>query len=686
MHHHQLQQFLKCFLCKDKHHLVNCSHLSAAQKLVKKCKDKDKTKHKNADDFQTLIELLKSKHKKHRIYSAKSDDFEIADNNEKDENEKSKNIAALLKNIVSKISEFNWVADSDVFLHMIDQLWLFSDFLVCIKRCIIKVEERKLYVNHCDITVMQDHHENSVKLFSVLHVFKLEVNLLSERRMCKKDLQESFNDKDLYMHNKWEKQMIKTLECKDVYIVKRIANNLDEFALLSAMQHDVLSAFSAMHSLMNLNDSMNLNHFTPYIDVIHHQNEIKADHDQLSFANDKSFKLYKLWHHCFAHLKSAKLRQLHKIIILKKSIFINDNHENVCEICALIKFINKWEHNVNNWKTSILTFIFINICESLSLFLNSESYFLKIINNYFRKTWCISLKQWFNASDALQKWKLSIKLHSNVKLLSVHSDNVMKLKVILNDWCSSVNITSQYIVSHMLIQNEVVKRVIYITENLMQVMIKNAELLIKFWAKVAKTDVYLQNWIIMRFLINEVLMISKKIFIEIKLSIDHVQVWECKCYSYVDLKLLSIKDRRDKFMNRDRFNVFMRYVKNINKQYHFWVSDLDQVIKSHAVKFAEDEKNENMNLQLCKQTFNVLSEWRFVRKSSKNNVSINVSKSDAFMIDVSSESIDALKTIAINLNALNSKITSHTSDECKAHMNVQITQKVFASSMFKSAA
>jgi len=88
--------------------------------------------------------------------------------------------------------------------------------------------------------------------------------------------------------------MIKTLECKDVYIVKRIANNLDEFALLSAMQHDVLSAFSAMHSLMNLNDSMNLNHFTSYIDVIHHQNEIKADHDQLSFANDKSFKLYKL--------------------------------------------------------------------------------------------------------------------------------------------------------------------------------------------------------------------------------------------------------------------------------------------------------------------------------------------------------------------------------------------------------
>ncbi len=29
--------------------------------------------------------------------------------------------------------------------------------------------------------------------------------------------------------------MIETLECENIYIVKRIANNLDEFALLSIM-------------------------------------------------------------------------------------------------------------------------------------------------------------------------------------------------------------------------------------------------------------------------------------------------------------------------------------------------------------------------------------------------------------------------------------------------------------------
>jgi len=87
---------------------------------VKKCKNKDKTKHKNVDDFQTFIEFLKNKHKKHRVYNAKSDDFEIFDDNKKDENEKSENIATLLKNIVNKIFKFNWIANSDVFSHMID--------------------------------------------------------------------------------------------------------------------------------------------------------------------------------------------------------------------------------------------------------------------------------------------------------------------------------------------------------------------------------------------------------------------------------------------------------------------------------------------------------------------------------------------------------------------------------------
>ena len=78
--------------------------------------------------------------------------------------------------------------------------------------------------------------------------------------------------------------MIKILECENVYIIKRIVNDLNEFALLLAMQRDVSLAFSAMHSSMNRADSMNLNNLinlnysASHVNAIHHENEIKINY------------------------------------------------------------------------------------------------------------------------------------------------------------------------------------------------------------------------------------------------------------------------------------------------------------------------------------------------------------------------------------------------------------------------
>ncbi len=71
---------------------------------------------------------------------------------------------------------------------MTDQLRLFNDSLNRIKRRQIKIEEGKLYVNYCDTVTMRDLNENSVLLSSVLYVFNLGVNLLSDKRMCEKRL------------------------------------------------------------------------------------------------------------------------------------------------------------------------------------------------------------------------------------------------------------------------------------------------------------------------------------------------------------------------------------------------------------------------------------------------------------------------------------------------------------------
>ncbi len=82
---------------------------------------------------------------------------------------------------------------------------------------------------------MQNKNENSVLLNSTFYILKLEVNLLSEKKMCKKKLLKYFDYKNLYIQNKSEKLILKAFKKERVYIVKHILNNLNEFALLSVM-------------------------------------------------------------------------------------------------------------------------------------------------------------------------------------------------------------------------------------------------------------------------------------------------------------------------------------------------------------------------------------------------------------------------------------------------------------------
>ncbi len=209
----------------------------------------------------------------------------------------------------------------------------------------------------------------------------------------------------------------------------------------------------------------------------------------------------------------------------------------------------------------------------------------------------ILLKQCDEASQALQEWQLKTELQTDAKVLAVQSNNRMKLKFILNDWCKSLDITLQYMVFYMSIQNDIAKRAIQITENSVCIMIKEAQLSIEFWIQAVQTDAYLHNWTATDFLINGKQTTLEKAFTDVKSFINYIHVWECKCYSYVDLKLLP-EGRCDKFMNWGQVRVFMNYVEKITKQYQLWASDLKHIIKNHTVKFAESEKKDTVDLRL----------------------------------------------------------------------------------------
>jgi len=152
-----------------------------------------------------------------------------------------------------------------------------------------------------------------------------------------------------------------TNEHKKVYIVNKIALNLNKYALLITTKEKLIKTFLTI-------------------------NEIIINSYKISNNNNFKAKQYNLWYRRFAYLRVIKLRKLYKIITLQKLILIVESVENSYKICALIKLCNKRNHYVSKRKVLILTLVFIDICDSLSLLRLKYEYFLKIVDNYSRKT------------------------------------------------------------------------------------------------------------------------------------------------------------------------------------------------------------------------------------------------------------------------------------------------------------
>ncbi len=57
----------------------------------------------------------------------------------------------------------------------------------------IKVKKRHLYSYYCEVIIMQIELRNSVRLSSTFYMSELEINLLSEKQMCKMKLYKSFD-------------------------------------------------------------------------------------------------------------------------------------------------------------------------------------------------------------------------------------------------------------------------------------------------------------------------------------------------------------------------------------------------------------------------------------------------------------------------------------------------------------
>src|SRR5437016_5545872 len=103
-----------------------------------------------------------------------------------------------------------------------------------------------------------------------------------------------------------------------------------------------------------------------------------------------------------------------------------------------------------------------------------------------------------------------------------------------------------------------------------------------------------------------------------QISIEHIKVFSCKYYSYINPKLLPAEGRKDKLVLQGRIYVFMGYVNETTKQYKVYMPDLQATVKASIVDFEEKTKGRTVDLNLLGEhpqgTPNVLTIHKPIRR------------------------------------------------------------------------
>src|SRR5271154_1090225 len=118
-------------------------------------------------------------------------------------------------------------------------------------------------------------------------------------------------------------------------------------------------------------------------------------------------------------------------------------------------------------------------------------------------------------------------------------------------------------------------------------MLKEAGLPVELWDEAAMTDAYLRNRTDIGPEINDQRITPEEAWTGEKPSIDHIRVWGCKCYSYVNPKSLPPKGRQDKLMDRGRVAVFVGYEENTIKQFRIYAPDLGYVTRMSVPSYGQ---------------------------------------------------------------------------------------------------
>ena len=305
--------------------MQKCDAFKIIKKLIRILKKK-----KSKKIF--FIKSLKGNKKSQKAYETEFDSFDIIS----DEFFEKKEIAHIIKEAINKFQFFSWIADIDALFYIIDKIILFNDSFTRMKKRIIKIKKRELYINQISIIIMQSRQERLIKTMRVYYISDLNANLLSYKKLYMLELKDRFDINAIYLYKDY-KNILKTNYYEGVYVLIWIFNKFSIEIEIASKHRMLLQTFFALkYKKTKLNE--------------------KEDVDDIIITNIEksqrlqSIKNYYLIYRRFAHFESKILIKLYKIIIYffifrfkhKKTCFIyfikNEKENQSCD-----NITKKWD-------------------------------------------------------------------------------------------------------------------------------------------------------------------------------------------------------------------------------------------------------------------------------------------------------------------------------------------------------
>ena len=232
-------------------------------------------------------------------------------------------------------------------------------------RCIKVGGEKKIPINSMGKAIIEINNRKLI-FQKCLYIPGLKINLLSTRRFYKQDLKGSFDKKMIYLKLLNENLALKIPIKEGIYVIDWIKFKLDMVFTINKLLYYKQNVHMGFLHIINHTDE----------DYLY---ELKDKHDK----SDTDFNNYLLWHCQFTHFGPAKLRNLYKIIMLKKQIII-PTKKKICKICKLMKIRKRINHQIGSRKMHLFKSISVNIYKFLSISLSRIRYFMKIVNQQLR--------------------------------------------------------------------------------------------------------------------------------------------------------------------------------------------------------------------------------------------------------------------------------------------------------------